>query len=110
MLNTLAQTTTATLVTIVAPTELLDEIKACLDGLGTRGYTVVPAEGHGLHGARRRAFLVDIGNVRIETLLDQADAQTLLGRIAREYADRVLAFSQEVQALPRPNVAAPANH
>jgi nitrogen regulatory protein PII len=106
MLNAPVQTAKLTLVTMVVPTELVDEIEACLKGLGAHGYTVVQAEGRGLHGARRRGFLVDIGNVRIETLLNQGEAEKLLGQLARDYAARVVAFSQEVQALPRPHVVA----
>lgn len=106
MPNAPVQTAKLTLVTMVAPTELLDEIEACLKGLGAHGYTLVQAEGRGLHGVRRRGFLVDIGNVRIETLLSQVEAEKLLGQIARDYGERVVAFTQEVQALPRQHVAA----
>ena len=95
------ETAKVTLVTIVAAGELLDGLKEYLSAAGTSGYTVSRADGRGLHGPRKAGFL-DIGNVRIETLLPSAAAQTLLGMLAREYADRdVIAFSHNVEAIPR---------
>jgi nitrogen regulatory protein PII len=89
------------LVTIIAGEELLDGLEELLKAIGTSGWTVGRADGRGQHGPRRSGFIA-FANVRIETLLRQADAQRLLERLVHAYSGReLLAFSQDVEAIPR---------
>jgi nitrogen regulatory protein PII len=92
------------LVTIIISSELLDRLVAGLKAFGVPGYTSVAVDGHGLHGSRtRNAF--DSGNVRLETVVTPALAQTLLEYLAMEYASfDILTFTQDVDVLPRPHL------
>jgi hypothetical protein len=100
-MSTLVETAKVTLITIVAGAELLDGLEARLKALKSSGYTVIRADGEGVHGLRRRGLL-GFGNVRIEALLRNEDAQKLLGEMVRDYEGRGLtAFAQSVEAIPR---------
>jgi hypothetical protein len=89
------------LVTIVTAEELLDGLAGRLKMLGTSGYTVVRADGYGLHGPRRASFLA-LANVRVEILLRPADAQRLLELLAHDYeSGQLVAFSHDVEAVPK---------
>jgi hypothetical protein len=99
------ETAKVKLVTIVAGEELLDGLEEHLKATGATGYTVGRADGRGLHGPRRSSFLA-LANVRVEVLLQPADAQRLLERLAHGYAGRqVIAFSYDVEAIPKEHFA-----
>jgi nitrogen regulatory protein PII len=93
------------LVTIICGEELLDGIEEHLKTIGPSGYTVGRVDGRGQHGPRTRGFL-DRANVRIEVLLRPSDAPRLLERLMQMYEGRqVVAFSQDVEAVPKEHFA-----
>jgi len=87
------------LVTIIASSELLDRLTEGLGKLAVPGYTTVTVGGRGLHGRRGRSVF-DSGNVRLETLVSPALAETLLEYLAAEHED-IVVFAHDVDALPR---------
>jgi hypothetical protein len=88
------------LVTLIATSELEDRIVADLRLLGATGYTSSTAGGGGAHGPRRRGFL-EMGNVRIETLVSAEVGQRILEHVVHVYEGlEVVAFSHEVEAVP----------
>jgi nitrogen regulatory protein PII len=100
-MSTTVDTVRVKLVTIVAATEMSDGIEDYLKAHGASGYTLISAQGRGVHG-RQRTGLFTMGNTRIETLLPPAAADELLAHLAKQYAGRALtAFSQDVDAIPR---------
>lgn len=97
----MADTAKVKLVTIITSSELLDRLTVALRALGADGYTSVVVNGRGRHGERtRNAF--DSGNVRLETLVVPAVAETILEHVATQYSGfDVVAFTHDVEAVPR---------
>jgi nitrogen regulatory protein PII len=94
-------TTGATLVTIIAASELWERLKADLGQLGARGYTLMEASGYGEHGVREDTMLVT-GNVRVELLVSPEVARAIFAHLARTYLGRELtAFEHDVHTLVR---------
>ena len=91
------------LVTIIAPYGL--GVAKELRVLGASGYTKSKADGWGIHGARQFG-LVDSSNVRFEVLASAAVAKSILQSVARKFDDEAMvAFAQDVQAVPRHHFA-----
>ncbi len=89
------------LVTIICSSELEDGLVADMTKLGTRGHTISRVSGTGQHGPRDRNIW-DMGNVRIEALVLPEIAARLLKHVVNAYPGRpVVAFTQEVEAVPR---------
>jgi hypothetical protein len=71
-----------------------------LSALGVRACTILQAEGHGLHGARKIGFL-DNANLQIEMLVAPELGAKVLELIETSYAgEAVIAYAHEVQAVP----------
>jgi len=57
--------------------------------------------GHGVHG-HRPSGLLDQGNVRVETVVDDEVAQTILRHLAATYPSfGLIAYAHDVEALVR---------
>jgi nitrogen regulatory protein PII len=91
----------AKLVTIVAASEMHDRVKRDLVRLGASSHSLWHVEGRGHYGPRSRdAF--DAGNVRFETIVGEAAAQSILDYVAEHgESEPIIAFVQEVEAVPR---------
>jgi nitrogen regulatory protein PII len=90
-----------TLVTVIAPSELAARVQELVRHLGATGYTVANVNGFGQHGPRRNAIL-DSGNVRLEAIVTSDIATRILLHVETEYTDMpVIAFSNDVDAVPR---------
>ncbi|MGH7437547.1 MAG: P-II family nitrogen regulator [Polyangiaceae bacterium] len=95
----------AKLITIIASSELQDRIEADLRRLGAPGYTLFAVDGHGKHRTRKRGLL-ESGNVRFEAVVSSQVAETLLEYVEREaQSAHLLAFSHDVDAVPRSRFA-----
>jgi hypothetical protein len=94
------------LVTVIATSELEDRLMADLRRAGATGYTISSVNaGGGSHGPRHRGMF-DTGNLRIEMLVTADVATKLLEVIVTHYKDMSLvAFAQDVEAVPRKNFA-----
>jgi len=93
------------LVTIIAAYELEDRLVAELRALKTSGFTVAKVNGYGAHGPRKYGIL-DGANLRIETLVSQAQAGTLLRHLLDRYADlELVAYALDVEAIPHAHFA-----
>jgi nitrogen regulatory protein PII len=92
------------LVTVIATSELEDRLMAALRKAGASGYTISGvSEGGGSHGPRHRGMF-DTGNVRIEMLVSAEVARKMLEVIVAGYPGMsVVAFAQDVEAVPRKN-------
>jgi hypothetical protein len=97
-------------VTIIASAEFEVGIEEILGDLGATGYTVVSrVAGRGRHGVREPGLL-ETGNVRIETLVNEESAGRILRRLADEYgAMNVIAFSYAADAVPAGRFDPPSN-
>jgi nitrogen regulatory protein P-II 2 len=96
----MVETAKVTLVTVIATFELEDRFVEDLKALGVKGYVLGRVQGRGLHGARM-AGLVDSADMRIEMLVSPTLAKRVLRRVVERYADLpILAFTQEVEAVP----------
>jgi hypothetical protein len=94
-------TASAKLVTIIASSELQDRLIDDLRSAGATGYTISRASGGGLHGPRTRGML-DMGNVRIETIAPHDVAARVLDRVVRNYEGlSLVAYTHDVEAVPR---------
>jgi nitrogen regulatory protein PII len=99
------QTAHVKLITIIASSELEQRLETDLRRLGATGYTVSKVEGRGQHGPRTRGIF-DIGNIRIETIVTPAAAEAILAHVAEQAETfEVLAFVQDVEAIPRKHFA-----
>jgi nitrogen regulatory protein PII len=91
----------AKLVTIIASSELQDRLETDLRRLGAPAYTLFPVDGHGKHRTRRRGLL-ESGNVRFEAVVSIPVAEAVLEYVEREAESaHLLAFSHDVDAVPR---------
>jgi hypothetical protein len=96
------------LVTVIASSELQERLIADLRRLGASGYTIsTTASGGGLHGPRKRGIL-ELGNVRIETLVPAEVAAAVLEQVIHGYDDLpLIAYMQDVEAVPREHFVKP---
>jgi nitrogen regulatory protein PII len=89
------------LITIIFPVECQDRLGEALVRLGAGGYTVSTVDGRGQSGRRIRGFF-DVGNMRMETIVAQGQAEAILTYLAGEAETiHLVAFSQDVDAVPR---------
>jgi nitrogen regulatory protein PII len=101
----MTDTAHAKLITIIASSELQERLEKDVRQLGATGYTVSNVTGRGQHGPRTRGMF-DIGNVRIETIVAPAVAEAILAHLAKQAETfELLAFAQDVQAIPRKHFA-----
>lgn len=86
-----------TLVTIVAEAIVEARLLRALKEAGAHGWTVTAARGEGPRN--RRVGDLEGGNVRIETLVSDAVAATIMERLAADWFPRyaVVAWTQRVQ-------------
>ncbi|MGO9838634.1 MAG: P-II family nitrogen regulator [Polyangiaceae bacterium] len=99
----MVETAKVKLVTVIASSELLDRLTEALRALGAAGYTTASVNGRGLHGTRKRS-LFDSGNVRLETIALPLVAEKILEHVAMHYPGfEIVAFAQDVEAVPRAN-------
>jgi hypothetical protein len=97
------------LVTIIAASELEERLMDDLRGLGIRAYTTSRAGGSGLHG-RRQAGIWEMGNIRVETLVDNDLALRVMAGLVRAYKGQsLIAFTQTVEAVPHEHFQAPGS-
>lgn len=73
----------ATLVTIVTEAVLEPRLTRDLTACGARGWTITDARGHGPRN--RRASELEGGNIRLETLVTDAVATSIMDVLSREY-------------------------
>lgn len=87
------------LVTIVAEEVLEQLLVRDLDAAGATGWTVTTAHGQGSRGLRAGAS--GGGNIRIETVLDDEAADTVLERLAEHWFPHyaVVAWVEQVQVV-----------
>jgi len=93
------QLKSAKLITIIADEAVKDRIVSELKSVGSKGYTIAPAAGEGLHSQNFSAW--EGINVRIDSLLSEEKALKMLEILAQKYFDKygVIAFLQEAQVL-----------
>jgi nitrogen regulatory protein PII len=95
------ETASVRLVTIIAPVTLGDTILKDLQEVGVTGHTTAKVDGWGNHGTRQFG-LNDEPNIRIDTLVSAELARTILERMdARSVLNGLVAFAQDVEAVPR---------
>ena len=87
------------LVTIVAEAVIEDRLRDDLRRLGSKGHTVVPAQGEGTRGIRASDW--EARNIRIETVVSSEVAILILACLASDYFDRwaVIGFVSEVDVV-----------
>lgn len=92
-------TTTATLITIVAEAVLKERLIAELQTAGARGWTLTEAQGEGCRHRRVGELLGE--NIRIESIVSPSTAARMLDRLMEEYFPRfaVIAWTSPVQVL-----------
>jgi hypothetical protein len=92
------------LVTVIATSELEDRLMEDLRKAGATGYTISSvSSGGGSHGPRHRGMF-DTGNLRIEMLVTPDVATKLLEVVVAHYKGMsLIAFAQDVEAVPRKN-------
>ncbi len=90
------QTVTVKLVTIVAESVLAKRLCAAVRAAGATGYTLSDATGVGSRDMR--ASTLDGENIRIETLVSPAVAESLLEMLARDWFPHyaVIAWTSDV--------------
>lgn len=93
------QTTTITLVTIIAEGVLRDRLLEDLQRLGARGWTITEVQGHGTRGISEYFWAGP--QVRIETLVSPQTADAILAHLQAHYfADySVTVFVHDVRVL-----------
>ena len=70
-------------VTVVAEAALESRLVSDLEKLGVPGYTVSPAHGAGVRGQREGD--IEGGNIRVETVVREELANTILDRLQTHY-------------------------
>lgn len=92
--------TSMKLVTIVAEAVLKERLTAVILGAGASGFTIVEASGQGSRGLRSTT-VVDGQNIRIEAILQDQAAESLLETLEREYFPHyaVIAWVGEVSVI-----------
>lgn len=90
------------LVRIVAEKTLLSDILAVLTSLGARGYTYFDAAGFGAHGMRD-GHDASVGNVVVEVLASEHDAEQMLRRVHDTFVPRhaLIVYLLDAQTLQR---------
>lgn len=86
------------LLTIICESILEAFLEEDLPKLGARGYTISDARGLGSHGRRSGAWRKE-GNIRVEILCDDAQAEAIVSHLRREYERDygLLIFSSRVE-------------
>jgi hypothetical protein len=74
------------LVTVIAADELEVELVTEFKSLGATGYTVLPAQGEGSHGARTSGL--EGGNVLLETIVDPDAAHRVVAQLHEKFQPR----------------------
>lgn len=94
------KTIKAKLVTLIMPYEFGEQVAIDLRALGVSGYTITKADGWGREGPRQSG-IIDGANLRLEALVTAELANEMLHHIvARFDQDGVVAFMQDVEAIP----------
>lgn len=93
------QTSEMKLVVIIAEDELEPRLTKEITSLGARGYTASRVRGEGWHGARKSEWEGE--NVRIETIVPEPVADSILARVAERYMPHfaVVVYIQTVNIL-----------
>lgn len=94
------QLTSRKLLTVVCEASLERTVVADLGRLGARGYTIIDARGHGVHGDRDGLWPAS-ANIRIEILCDSAVAEAIAFDLKSRYYEQysMVIFISDVQVL-----------
>ncbi|MCS7089819.1 MAG: transcriptional regulator [Verrucomicrobiota bacterium] len=89
-----------TLVTVVCEALARQPLLEILREHGVRGYTLFPVEGAGNKGDRP-ADIEEFGNIQVEVILPEAEANRLLENLASRFLSRFLGivYTAEVRVL-----------
>ena len=88
------------LVTIVCEAYAQEPVTKLLRDVGAHGWTLFAVEGDGSRG-KRPADIREFANIQIEVIVPPEVAQTLLGRLEKEFFPRygMIAFESDVRVL-----------
>ncbi len=93
------QTVVLKRVTIVAEAVLEQRLIALIRDCGAKGWTLLDCRGEGSRGVRASEW--EGANVKLETLVASAVADTILARLVRDYFEHfaVVAYVQDVRVV-----------
>jgi nitrogen regulatory protein PII len=88
------------LVTVVCEALAREALVRLLADVGAHGYTLFPVEGMGAQG-RRTDDIREFGNIQVEVIVPADVAETLLGRLEKEFFPRytMVAFESDIRVL-----------